>query len=411
MAQLCPGTGHNPTCCTLLTIKREKPMQPENLKTAIQLRHALHRHPELSMQEEWTRAHLQRFLETHTRLEIVDQGRWFYARYRSPASILGPDQTPDQTPPIAFRADFDALPVEDNIDAAYRSETPGVGHKCGHDGHAATLAALALEIDHSGAERDVYFIFQHAEEIGVGARECADTLKAHAHSHKIEEIYAFHVFPGLPTGSVGLKTGLVHFASKGLSMYFEGKQSHASMPEEGINPAFAIARLIEQLENIRDIAARLNLQGTVLCTIVQVVLGEKAFGTSAGSGLLRLTLRAQYEAELERLQQDIEGHARQEAARYGLHYNAEESDVFPETVNPNKSIQKVAAACGQIGIPVRHLPEAFRGSEDFGYYLKYHKGCIFFIGSGEESPGLHTTGFDFPDTLIEPAVEIFKALI
>lgn len=380
-------------------------MQPEQLKSVIQLRHELHRHPELSMQEEWTPQHLQQFLKAHTKLEIVDRGRWFYARYRSPAPIPGPAQNPA----IAFRADFDALPVQDDIDAAYRSKTLGVGHKCGHDGHAACLAGLALEIDRSGADRDVYFIFQHAEEIGAGARECAEVLKAR--EPQIEEIYAFHVFPGLPKGSVGLKTGLVHFASKGLSMHFEGRQSHASLPEEGINPAFAIARLIGQLEHIEDIAVRLGLQGTVLCTVIQVDIGEKAFGTAAGSGLLRLTLRAQYEAELERLQQDIEGHARQEAQKYSLHYSAEESDVFPETVNHDESIRKVAAACGQLGIPLRHLPEAFRGSEDFGYYLKDRKGCIFFIGSGEECPGLHTTAFDFPDELIEPAVEIFKGLI
>lgn len=378
-------------------------MQPEHLKSITQLRYELHRHPELSMQEEWTPQHLQQFLKTHTKLEIVDQGRWFYARYRSRTIA----QEPAQNPAIAFRADFDALPVQDDIDTAYRSETPGVGHKCGHDGHAACLAGLALEIDQSGADRDVYFVFQHAEEIGAGARECADVLK----SHNINEIYAFHVFPGLPTGTVALKIGLVHFASKGLSMHFEGRQSHASLPEEGINPAFAIARLIEQIEHIEDIAARLELQGTVLCTVIQVEIGEKAFGTSPGSGLLRLTLRAQYEAELERLQQYIEQAARQEAARYGLHYRSAESDVFPETVNHDKSIQKVATACGRLGIPVRYLPEAFRGSEDFGYYLKDRTGCIFFIGNGEASPGLHTTAFDFSDELIEPAVEIFKALI
>ena len=376
-------------------------LKPEHLKTVIQLRHELHRHPELSMQEEWTPQHLQQFLKAHTRLEIFDHGRWFYALYRS--------RTPVQKPAIAFRADFDALPVQDDIDAAYRSEIPEVGHKCGHDGHSAALAGLALEIDRSGADRDVYFIFQHAEEIGAGARECADALKAR--EPQIEEIYAFHIFPGLPTAAVGLKTGLVHFASKGLSMRFEGRQSHASLPEEGINPAFAIARIIEHLESLRDIAARLELQGEVLCTIIQVDIGEKAFGTAAGSGLLRLTLRAQYEQELGRLQQYIEKQARAESARYGLHYSSEESDVFPETVNHAESIQKVAAACDQLGIPIRHLPDAFRGSEDFGYYLKDCKGCIFFIGSGEESPGLHTTAFDFPDEIIEPAVEIFKTLI
>lgn len=114
-------------------------MKKENLEKILTLRHDLHRHPELSMEESWTRGHLMDFLREHTRnLEIVDQGRWFYALYRAPS--------PRGT--IAFRADFDALPIEeDRPDLPYASTVPGVAHKCGHDGHAATLAGLALEVD------------------------------------------------------------------------------------------------------------------------------------------------------------------------------------------------------------------------------------------------------------------------
>ena len=103
--------------------------------------------------------HLIEFLKTHTNLEIVDRGRWFYAIYHSKVGRRN----------IAFRADFDALPIEETINLPYGSECPGVSHKCGHDGHAATLCGFALEIDQNGSDNNVFFLFQHAEETGDGA--------------------------------------------------------------------------------------------------------------------------------------------------------------------------------------------------------------------------------------------------
>ena len=119
-------------------------MNQDILEMAVALRHELHAHPELSNQETWTKARLLDFLREHTtRLEIHDRGRWFYAVWRARTD----------RPSMAFRADFDALPIEDRCGQPYASQFPGVGHKCGHDGHSATLAALALEIDRAGADR------------------------------------------------------------------------------------------------------------------------------------------------------------------------------------------------------------------------------------------------------------------
>ena len=415
-------------------------MKQENLQKAIVLRRELHRHPELSGREEWTREHLKVFLRRNTSLRIVDRGRWFYAWY-NPASRdgghgndrggdrradggdglgddngrgdrqdngSGPGYKPAarsaNKPGIAFRADFDALPIHDDIDADYRSVNEDVGHKCGHDGHAATLAALALEVDREGADRNVYFLFQHAEETGEGAKECLDLFA----EHEISEIYAWHNMPGICLGTAAVKSGTMHFASKGLSMYFTGKESHASLPEEGINPSYAVARIIRIIEELSE---RKDFAGLVLITIVQVDIGKEAFGTAAGEGVLRITLRAKYEDELAAVQKSILAAAEEESRKASLDFSFEESDVFFETVNDPESVDKLKKVCEVLDIPVIDVEKPFRASEDFGQYLKECRGCIFFIGDGEESPKLHTREFDFPDAIIEPAVELMKGLI
>lgn len=143
-------------------------MKQENYDLAVKLRHELHSHPELSMKECWTKAHLMDFLRRHTSLELVDRGRWFYA-----VRWAGEDR-----PSIAFRADMDAMPVEDPAGLMpYGSQCPGVGHKCGHDGHSASLAAFALELEGNDADKNVFLLFQHAEETGQGAKECAAFLR------------------------------------------------------------------------------------------------------------------------------------------------------------------------------------------------------------------------------------------
>ena len=104
-------------------------MDPKNYELAVALRHALHRHPERSNHETWTKAYLIDFLHKHTSLEIVDRGAWFYAKYFAAPGAHK----------IAFRADFDALPIDETISLPYGSEIPGVSHKCGHDGHLSLI--------------------------------------------------------------------------------------------------------------------------------------------------------------------------------------------------------------------------------------------------------------------------------
>jgi amidohydrolase len=368
-------------------------MDGKNYDLAIRLRHELHRYPELSGHEERTKRTLIGFLKTHTNLDIIDRGKWFYAVRRAG----------EGKPNIAFRADIDAIQVEETISLPYASVNAGVSHKCGHDGHAAWLAGFALETDKIAPDKNLFLLFQHAEETGDGAAECRGFIR----ENDITEIYAAHNMSGIPLGSVGVIYGTAHFASRGMTIHMEGTPSHAAEPEKGINPAFAIARIIDAVPGL---TCSLQYEGMVLCTIVGVDIGEKAFGISAGRGDLLLTIRAAYERELDDLRKNLEKLSLLLAGEYGLRTAFSYNDSFPETVNNKECCDNIRSVCGLKGIRVTELKESFRASEDFGHFLKLTKGAVCYIGNGEGYPSLHTTSYDFRDENIETAVELFKGL-
>ena len=369
-------------------------MKAANLDLVTKLRHELHEHPELSNQEQWTKQHLISFLREHTKLEIVEHDLWFYALYRAG----------EGKPNIAFRADMDAIPIQEPCDLIpYASRVSGVSHKCGHDGHAATLAGFALEIDQQGADKNIFFLFQHAEETGEGAALCAPFIG----ENNITEIFAYHNLSGMKFRSVNIIDGTSFCASRGMIISMEGSPAHASEPEKGANPAFAIAKMIDAIPGL---IAPEKTRGMVLCTVIQVNVGERAFGVSASKGELLLTIRALYEEELDTLQQNLEQLAQELARMYGLTVCFSYNDCFPGTVNHKESADKIRQVSKDKGFELVEMAAAFRSSEDFGHYLKQTKGAIFFIGNGEDYPHLHSYRYDFRDEIIPIAVEMFKGL-
>lgn len=369
-------------------------MLQENYERAVQLRNELHEHPELSCHEAWTRRRLMDFLrENAPSLELVDGGRYFYAAHRAG----------DGRPTLAFRADFDALPIPETIDIPWASQVEGVAHKCGHDGHAAALAGFALEVERLGSDNNLVLLFQHAEETGQGALEAAQALR----DELVDEIYGWHNMSGIELGTVNIIDGTTQFASKGMSIHLTGSPAHASEPENGVNPAYAFAKIIDAIPGL--VSPERN-EGLVLCTIIQVDVGAKDFGIAAHEGVLRLTIRAEKEAEMDRLQRALEDMAQSMAGEQGMQVDFEFSDVFPETVNDARCADKVRRACAARGLEVRELPAPYRASEDFGYYLKEVPGAYFYIGNGPDYPSVHTFGYDFRDQNIAVGVEAFKAL-
>ena len=366
---------------------------PGQLALAQALRRDLHRHPELSGQEAWTKAHLMDFLRRHTALELADMGSWFFARCpgRGPGSI-------------AFRADFDALPMEEQTSLPYRSQCPGAAHACGHDGHSAALALLALTLVPGMPARTVYLIFQHGEETGMGGKGCAAFLQKAG----VDEVYAFHNMSGYPKGAVCIREGTMNCASQGMILRFTGVPAHASTPELGRNPAQAVARLVTALPGL---AGQEGRRGLVLATVVQIDVGAPAFGLAAHTGRLLLTLRADFQEELDALSAALEAMARQEAARDGLALEISYADVFPANVNHPGPVRRVREAAGVLDLPVVEMPAPMRASEDFGWYLRACPGAMFLLGNGEGHPPIHAPGYDFPDALLEVACGMFQALI
>jgi amidohydrolase len=369
-------------------------MDKDILDRVVTLRHELHRSPELACRETWTKEHLAGFLKRNTALEIVDRGRWFYALYRA-----GPDK-----PNIAFRADFDALPMDESIDLPYASRFPGIAHKCGHDGHSASLAGFALEIDRKGADKNVYFLFQHAEETGEGAAECVSLLD----EAEITEIFACHNAPGLPENAVGIKDGVVCCASTGMIIRLKGAPCHASQPEDGRNPAFAIAELVRSIPEFTKAA---DYKGLAMCTVIGIRAGGEAFGTAAGEGSLMLTIRAEYDGELEKLRQKLEGKTRELAEKDGLEYGISFRDTFSSTVNHKESADKLRRAAKGLGLTVLEGDRPTRGSEDFGRFTQRSPGAFFSMGCGENHAPLHTAAYDFDDRIIATVVDLYTALI
>ena len=410
------------------------------VEKAVALRHELHRHPELSNAESGTKNRLIGFIRANTSLEIRDMGRWFYAAYRAP----GADERGGAGKHIAFRADMDALPVDEGDALPYSSENRGVSHKCGHDGHCASLAAFALSVDRHGCENSVFFLFQHAEETGAGANECAELI---ALEH-IDEIYGYHNMPGFPLISVAVHDGTAACASRGLVLRFIGKNSHASQPENGRNPAFVLAKLIDSVDALTALSAKLDHDageadirraaetafcadlmlgavhgfsisptGMVMCTVIGAEAGSRAegggvsaFGTGAGYARLMLTVRAEDEKRLDLLEKLLTARAVFLAGEEGLGFEKSIVEPFPETRNSAVCAEKVRRAAQSAGLPIARWDEPFRSSEDFGVYTKLVPGALFYIGCGEDHAPLHTACYDFEDALIPAAVRIFSLL-
>ena len=367
-------------------------MKKENLLKITDLRHELHMYPELSMQERETAERLKSFLIKNTGFRVVDRGGWFYA--------VKEGKNPGRK--IAFRADMDALPIMEDGALSYHSRNTGVSHKCGHDGHCAALCGLALELDGKETKSDIYLIFQPGEETGSGAIICRELIREEG----ISQIYAFHNLGGFPEGSIVYRPGLTQLASEGLRIRFRGKTSHASAPEEGMNPSGAIARVILKAEEL----AKDQSDGMSLCTITGVSLGTGDFGISPGDGELSMTLRAEKEDRMKYLETQIIRCAEEEAKRLRIRTSCSIHDYFPETRNDEQCLEEVIRIASDLGMNVIPMKDMWRASEDFGWYLKECPGAIIYIGSGEDYPPLHTVGYDFNDRILETAVNLFAAL-
>ncbi|MBQ9594994.1 MAG: M20/M25/M40 family metallo-hydrolase, partial [Synergistaceae bacterium] len=185
-----------------------------------------------------------------------------------------------------------------------------------------------------------------------------------------------------------------------------GKTSHASEPEKGLNPAYVIGRLICEIESLRDEFRAKN----ILCTVINISLGEKNFGISPGEGELALTLRARSDSEMREIRNHVINIAEKLAVNDSFRIECTGSDYFPETSSEAFCVKRVRRAAESLGLKVIDMQEPIRASEDFGWYTKQIPGAIFYIGNGEDYPAIHTGKYDFNDDILATASDMFTGI-
>lgn len=348
------------------------------------IRHALHEHPQTAGNEQFAHdiivKHLQGLHPTKVYTNVGGYG------------VIAVWSKDPQAPTIAFRADIDALPI---------------GHRCGHDGHTTILLRLAELVDEKfsilSSQFSILLLWQPAEETGTGSRAVLDT--GILQQYDIRAIYGLHNLPGYPLGTVVLCPHTFAAASTGVVYHFDGRETHASTPELGVNPGLAVSEIINKFDAFNGHDGEFR-QSTLIC----VRLGEPAFGTSAGHAEVMFTLRAFTNAAMERLLSDANAAVDAIAARHMLTVSRSLVEPFRATENNPVCVKAIEKAAHDMPLDVVYKDIPNRWSEDFAEYLLEFPGAMFGIGSGEHQPELHHPSYDFPDSLIEPAARLFFSM-
>lgn len=364
------------------------------------LRHQLHAEAEISCSEKQTAQIIQEFL-SHANPDDIQSnigGHGILATYHGEAN----------GPHTLLRCELDALPIKDKIDASYKSRKVGVGHKCGHDGHMSIVCGVAKMLGDRGLSKgQVSLLFQPAEETGQGARAVLEDQKFRGLNP--EYCFALHNLPGYEKHQVVIREGTFAAASAGLAIHFSGETSHAAHPEEGESPVLAVGQLIQSLSSVPQFYA--SLDQAVKVTIVNVELGEEAYGTSPGEATVRVTLRTYDDDVLNKLQNRCMQIAEGLASTYNLEMKHDWVEPFAATVNDSQAVKIICESAEKQNIKVLQKELPFSWSEDFGYFLKEIPGAMFGLGSGENHPPLHAGNYDFPDEIIMSGVKMFMQII
>lgn len=365
------------------------------------LRHKIHRFPELSGEEVVTTALVKTLLERYKpdAIQTGPEGKGVWAVFDSGKP----------GPVVLFRADLDALPLEETTDLPYASSNAGVSHKCGHDGHTAILAGFAAVVaENPPLKGKLILLFQPAEETGMGAKAIVENPAFQALLPDYS--FAMHNLPGYAAGSVVVRVGTFAAASRGMVIRLKGCTSHASEPEKGQSPAMVMAKLMSNLPRLAHQKQKKAFEDFVLLTLIHANLGSPAFGTSPGDAMLMATLRAYRNEDMDTMCQMAEEMVCKASESAGLQYSITYTEEFPATINHPEAAVIVVEAAKNSGLELNNAVLPFRWSEDFAHFGRISKAVLFGIGAGEEHPPLHHPDYDFPDHIIPAAIKMWGGI-
>lgn len=376
-------------------------LSEKNIKELSALRKILHENAELAFNEEKTANILTQFISNYYPDEVITNV--------GSTGLLFVYKGNEAGPTVLIRADMDALPINEINDFSYKSLNKNISHKCGHDGHMAIVAGLAMLLNTNRSFKGkVVLMFQPAEETGEGAMKILSDKKFR--SVKPDYVLALHNLPGFTKGEIIYRENHFAAASTGFIVRLLGKTSHAAEPENGNSPSEAMVEIISTLNQLID-KSRDVLVDFSLITVVHARLGERAFGTTPGYAEVMATLRSFRNEDMAKLKKMSANLSRQIAKKHGLKIKIEWTEEFPATVNEKECVDLLREVINENKLNSKEIVKPFKWSEDFGHFTNNFKGILFGLGAGKNTPQLHNPDYDFPNEIIKTGVMVFYSLI
>ena len=300
---------------------------------------------------------------------------------------------------IAFRADADALPIREHSKAPYASVHPGRMHACGHDGHMAMLLELARRLSgKKGLKRNVLLIFQPAEETTGGAKDLCGTRLFKKYS--TEAIFAVHLWPGLEKGVIASRKNEMMSRSCEVKVDIIGRSAHISRAEEGLdalNAGMEFYRRVTAMEaalpdNIYRLLKFGKMESGTVCNAI------------SGHTHMEGSLRTFQDDVFYSLRAGIVSAGKAVERTTGCTVNIYMNNGYPPVSNPPELYDRVRQL-----VDFRELSRPSMITEDFSWYQKTLPGLFFFLGTGD-SPALHSSDFDFDESVLEKGADFFEKL-
>lgn len=368
----------------------------------ISWRRHIHRNPETSNNEVETTNFLCSILEEYG-----------LKPHRYPETGLQVDIGPDtDLGRVAFRADIDALPIQEVTGLEFTSEVPGVAHACGHDVHttiALGLACAVADFDQAhGLPIGVRVIFQPAEEVWVGG--ATDVIEWGA-LEGVHSIYAVHVEPKLRVGRIGVRTGAITSATDVVELEIKGPGGHTSRPHLSSDVVYALGKVITELPGL--LSRRVDPRtGTVL--VFGTVNSGYAPNAMPEAGTLSGTVRTADIAIWRKMQALFTELTQQVLAPTGVEHELTYHRGVPPVLNDDVATALLAAAATSIDPQAVVQAPQSSGGEDFSWYLERVPGSMARLGcwsSDGEQHDLHMGDLVVDERAIGVGVKLFGSVV
>ncbi|WP_332649583.1 N-acetyldiaminopimelate deacetylase [Lysinibacillus sp. 54212] len=357
------------------------------MSSLIKLRRELHRIPELGFQEFKT----QQFLLAH--IASLPQSHLEVTTWKTGIVVKIHGANPTKT--IGWRTDIDGLPVTEETGVDYASIHEGNMHACGHDCHMTIALALVSAFAHEPPVQNVVVYFQPAEEAPGGAEPMLAWLKEERPDLLPDEIFALHIAPEYPVGTIATRPGLLFANTSELFIDLKGEGGHAAYPHKTRDMTVATANLILQLQTI--VSRNVDPLDSVVITVGKMTAGTVQ-NVIAENARLEGTIRTLNAESMERVKRRINLICAGIEAAFECQISIDYGAMYYEVNNDEACAKKILNFAGQFdGATAFQCPAAMTG-EDFGYFVREIPGAMFW--SGANCPyGLHQSKMN-PDEAV-----------